>query len=274
MGERNQIIAGMENILSHSKNIQNLKNSNQVSLFGAEELTLPEIKLLPTEPASQKQRLNWEKELLGLYISDHPAREYQGYFQKMAVPIREINKDTVGKNISVGGVISKIQKIYLKNQKTMLFVTIEDMDSHMEILVFPKTLEATSSSWMEEKVILASGKISDKDGNFKLLCDSVKVITPEEVAQFERISHTQNLNGGQKKSEPAVEKLIIALPADSNQETIKKISTFCDHCERGPLEVHLSSNNSRLKTPYCIKKSDDLIASLQQTVPECQIKIV
>ena len=277
LGERNQIVASIEIILAHSKSFQNARNSNQTSLFGAEEISMPEIKLLETEPAAKKQRLNWEKELLGLYISDHPTKEYQGYFQKMAVPIKDITAETVGRNINVGGIISKVQKIFLKNQKTMLFVTIEDMISKMEVLVFPKTLELTGSAWEEEKIVLVSGKISDKDGNFKMLCDSVKVVTPEEVEQFKRIEQTQRTNGDQKKSEPAgssSEKLIITLPANSDQAILKKISAFFDKCDRGAMKVYLSINNSRLETPYCIKNSENLTASLLQAAPECRVAII
>lgn len=181
LGERNQLLASMENILQHAKNFQNLQNSNQSSLFGASDIELPQIKLADAPPAEKRQSLNWEKELLGLYISGHPAGVYREYFEKMGTPIGKINAETVGKNVTIGGVITKIQKIYLKNQQTMLFATLEDTGGKIEILVFPKILEQTLSVWEEEKVILASGKISDKDGVFKLLCDSAKAVTAEEV---------------------------------------------------------------------------------------------
>ncbi|MFZ5982667.1 MAG: DNA polymerase III subunit alpha, partial [Patescibacteria group bacterium] len=96
LGERNQIISSMEIILSHSKNFQNLKNSTQASLFGEESIKLPEIQLQEVSEATSKERLTWEKELLGLYISDHPAREYQEYFTKMAIPLGNINSTLVG----------------------------------------------------------------------------------------------------------------------------------------------------------------------------------
>ena len=194
LGERNQIVASIENIIAHSKNFQKNKHSNQVSLFEITDLAEPEIQLLPTFPATKKQQLAWEKELIGLYISGHPATEFQAYFESAGVPIRNITKDLVGQNISLGGVISKIKKIFLKNQKTMLFATIEDMYSNIELLVFPKILEETGSLWEEDKVILASGKISDKDGSFKLLVDSAKVINLAEMEQRARIIATQKNN--------------------------------------------------------------------------------
>ncbi|EKE11793.1 MAG: hypothetical protein ACD_15C00026G0012 [uncultured bacterium] len=287
LGERNQIVASIENIISHSKTFQKNQNSQQFSLFGASEIALPEISLIDCEPATKKQRLGWEKELMGLYISDHPAREYQEYFSHMGVPIKDINASHVGKNISVGGVISKIHKIYLKTQKTMLFVTIEDTESSMEILVFPKVLDVTGAVWEEDKVVLASGKISDKDGNFKILCDSVKAINQIEVENFMRVLATQKANGGtinpdksiasktsshKKADEPR--KIIITLPSSANQESLKKLSQYFNRCEVGSAKIYLSINNSRLETPYCINQSENLENNLKTIIPEATIEIL
>jgi DNA polymerase-3 subunit alpha len=84
LGERNQIVESMENILMFIKNVQKNKNSNQVSLFEEAVLKNPEVPLIETQPASERQRLQWEKELLGLYVSGHPELEYQSYIEKIA----------------------------------------------------------------------------------------------------------------------------------------------------------------------------------------------
>jgi len=285
LGERNQILESMEEILAHSKNFQRMKESNQGSLFGEADLQMPEIRMKTVEPAPKKQMLSWEKELLGLYISDHPAREYKDYFEKMAMPIREIGPDNVGRNVTIGGVISNIHKVFLRNQKTMLFVTVEDLDGKLEILIFPKLLEATGSPfWVEDKVILASGKVSDKDGEFKVLADSVKAVTKEEVEHFKRIQKTHATNGtvsgltaldnfGRERSDRYAGKIIITLPPNSNQEILKKLSGFFDKCEMGSTKVYLSINNSKLETPYCVKSRDDFKQALLNIVAEAKIEI-
>jgi DNA polymerase-3 subunit alpha len=269
-GERNQILSSIENILIHSKKFQEMKDSNQISLFGSSSISLPEITLLDTPEATKKERLGWEKELLGLYISDHPVREFQEYFQKMAVPIKEITADMVDNNINIGGVISRIHKIFLKNQKTMLFVTIEDMVGSLEILVFPKVLEATGSLWEEDRMILASGKLSNKDGEYKLLCDSARIVNQEELEKFKRVLETQKANGhtlGQ------CARITISFPENSGPENIKKISEFFDRCESGKTKVFLALNNSKLETPYQIKFSDQLKYSLERLIPEGKIEL-
>lgn len=273
LGERNQILVSMETILQHAKNFQNLQNSNQSSLFGASEIKLPEIKLAEAPPATQKEALSWEKELLGLYISDHPAKEYQAYFEKVGMPIRDISQPTVGRNVTVGGIISKIQKIYLKNQQTMLFVMIEDTFSKIEILVFPKVLENTQAVWQEDVAILVSGKISDKDGNFKLLCDTAKIVDKNEMEKFQRVLATQKVNQRETKNKSAA-RLVITLPGSSDQDLLKKLSQFFDKCELGAMKVYLSVNNSRLETPYCIRQIDGLPEAIKNLVPEGRVEII
>jgi DNA polymerase-3 subunit alpha len=295
LGERNQIVASIENILAHSKNFQKNKNSNQVSLFGSQELAEPEIQLPPSFPATKKQQLAWEKELIGLYISGHPATEFQAYIESVGVPIRNIGRDLVGQDVTIGGVIAKVKKIFLKNQKTMLFATIEDMYSNIEFIVFPKTLEATGSLWEEDKVILACGKISDKDGNLKLLVDSAKVINQEEMEERARIIATQKTNGtdvtrsgtgskspsdgllepvGQKKvAEEATSKIIITLPQSSNQETLKTLSAHLGKCQPGDTKIYLKINGTKLETSYCVTKSADLENEIKKLIPGAMVEI-
>lgn len=268
LGERNSIVSSMDNILAHSKNIERMKNSNQASLFGASEIALPPIQLVSVDPAANKQKLAWEKELLGLYISDHPVKEFQDYLDKMAIRIKSIGKEMVGRNVNVGGVVSKIQKIQLRSMQTMLFVTIEDIDSRMEILVFPKVLENTSGVWQEDKVILASGKISDKDGLYKLLCDSAKTIDMAEVEKFRRILKTQKKNGVPKS------RLIITLPGNADKEILKNLSQFFDRCNLGSMKVYLAIAGARLETPYCINYIDGIENALKAIVPEAKIAII
>ena len=282
LGERNQIVASIENILAHSKEFQKNKNSNQVSLFGAMELASPEIQLIPTVPATKKQQLTWEKELIGLYISGHPASEYQAYFESAGVPIRNVGKDLVGQNINLGGVISKVKKIFLKNQKTMLFATIEDMYSNIELIVFPKILDETGSLWEEDKVVLASGKISDKDGNFKLLVDSAKAINHAEMEQRTRIIATQKSNGTtfssiQKNDAPKASsenpKIVITLPSSSNQETLKTLSTHFNNCELGSTKIYLDINGTKLETPYCVNYTNETEQEIKNILPTASIEI-
>ena len=180
LGERGQLLANLETLLNYAREIQKPKTNGQIGLFsqtdpeGKTNNLLPPLKLRNAPAASQKDCLAWEKELLGLYVSSHPTKEYEKIITKMATLPSKLTPDLVGKQVRVGGAIGHIHKIITKAGKPMLFVGLEDPKAKIEILVFPKTLERTPTMWQEGKIIIASGRLDDKEGHYKLLCEEVQ----------------------------------------------------------------------------------------------------
>lgn len=174
-GERNVLLANVDNMLSHARDSQKHSSVGQFSLFGGETATvLPPLRFSHTEPAKNWEKLLWEKELLGLYVSDHPLNSCQTQLKfEHVTPIKSISVNTAG-SIKVGGVITKIQKIVTKTGRPMLFSHIEDLTSKIELVVFPNVLEKNPEIWKENNIVVARGKVNDRDGALKLLCDEVK----------------------------------------------------------------------------------------------------
>ena len=176
-GERNQLLGALEQMLSIARETQKARQNGQISLFGGETaITTPSFHLPEVAAAEKRECLSWEKELLGLYISEHPLNRYKDYLSKKAFLCNAISKNQAGRKIKVGGVISRIKKINTKTGQPMLFVGIEDMTGQIEIIVFPTVLEKTADAWQEEKIVLVNGRLSDRDENLKILCDDVKVL--------------------------------------------------------------------------------------------------
>ena len=176
-GERNQLLANLEALLSYAHEKQKNANRGQVSLFGdSTEASLPPLRLTPIEPAKVWDKLMWEKELLGLFVSDHPLNEYQPALRlERVLPIKNISSATAG-TVKIGGVITKTQKIMTKTGRPMLFSLLEDLTSKIEVVVFPNVLEKNPDIWKENSIVVATGKINDRDGTLKFLCDEVKSI--------------------------------------------------------------------------------------------------
>jgi len=180
-GERNQLLASLDQMLGLAHETQRAKQNGQVSLFAGQTTdNLPSLKLAEAQPVSKKDYLSWEKELLGLYLSEHPLKDYQKRLVKLASSCQNLSREQVGRRVKIGGIINKIQKVNTRAGQLMLFVEVEDMTGRIETLVFPNTLEQTATAWQEEKVVLVSGRLSDRDGNLKILCDSVKVLKQED----------------------------------------------------------------------------------------------
>ncbi len=135
------------------------------SANSSSQVDAPKVTLKEVSPASKKQRLSWEKQLLGLYISDHPLRNYQEYFAQKATPIKELGRPEINQIVTVGGIITNLQKRYTRNNQLMVFATIEDGLGKIELLVFPKTLEKNKEIWEEEKIILPKADFLIKTGS-------------------------------------------------------------------------------------------------------------
>jgi DNA polymerase III subunit alpha len=283
MGERNQIVESMEQILMFTKNTQKMRSSNQVSLFGETILETPEVPLTETEPASKKQRLQWEKELLGLYVSGHPALEYQTYMEKVSIPLDKLSKEMVGQKISVGGVIQKVQKILTKNQQTMYFIMLENMKGKIELLVFPKVLERIASLWEEEKVIIADGRLSDKDGAYKLIVDNAKEINRSEMEDYMRAEATRNKHATSNNDFQTApsnrqnndgNKLIITLPDDATPDMISQLKDFFNSCQAGNYKVFLHHQANKLETPFSIEFHSEFLKKIKEIIQNGTMEVI
>jgi len=177
-GDRKTLYDNIEELLRYSKDWSRSKESPQGGLFGA-NISVAPLRIKPTESATKKEKLGWEKELLGLYISDHPLKEYQQLLEKNAVLINNIKPALDGKRINVGGVISSVQKFVTKAHQLMLFVKIEDWLANIEVIVFPSVLEKTANLWQENSMVMIQGRVSNRDGNLKIICDTVQELKAE-----------------------------------------------------------------------------------------------
>ena len=172
-GERRLLLTNIEELLRYSRDIAKKNNSSQIGLFDS-YLHLAPLKLAHAEPAIKKEKLIWEKEILGLYISEHPTQEYRELMERKSLLIQKINPTMAGQKIAIGGLISGIQKFVTKNGRLMLFTKIEDWANKIEIVVFPDILLKNPDIWQEDKIIMVEGKVSDRNGNLSVICDSVR----------------------------------------------------------------------------------------------------
>lgn len=278
--ERNKLLENLEAILNYAKQHHKTVASGQTSLFGvasSNNETQIEVKitLSTPEPAKNRDRLSWEKHLLGLYVSDHPLRNYQDYFSANAIPIRNLHSGLIDKTIVIGGIITKVQKIYTRKNKLMMFNTIEDGIGKMEILVFPKTLEKNPEIWEEEKIVLIKGKLSDKDGEYKLLCEDVNLVDNEELKKFEKkgkktgftlgkFNNGFNQNNHQVIKEPP-KNIFIKVEKQNSTQTLRSFSEMLKTLDSGESKIFLTTQgrNGKLEIPQKIKFDSKLEEKLE-----------
>lgn len=177
--ERNAVLFNMEKILNFSTNVQKILNNNQNSLFGDDNaLDSAILELDESKPADKKQILSWERELLGMYVSEHPLSDIGHVIEKnRTVKIAEIRTEMENKFVRISGVITTIQKILTRANQNMIFAKIEDLQAKAEILVFPKLLENTADIFVNDKIVAIDGFISFKDNSLKILAENAYEIS-------------------------------------------------------------------------------------------------
>ncbi len=171
--ERRLLNTNIEELLRYSKEIHKTTASSQTGLFGSYSTVAP-LKLKSAEPVAKKEKLAWEKEFLGLYTSEHPMQDYREIMEKKSLMIQKIKPALIGQKISIGGLISGIQKFVTKDGRLMLFTKLEDWANKIEVVVFPNILEKNPDIWQEDNIIIVQGKVSDRNGALSVICDSAK----------------------------------------------------------------------------------------------------
>ncbi len=177
--ERGQALDNIDDLIKFNQAAKRMNGSNQSSLFGA--ATFAAVRMRPGTPADKGTMLAWEKDLLGLYLTDHPWNAYIPKVAGQVKPLKEVRalpaptSDTRnGPRLRLAGIISGIQKIMTKSGQPMLFVTLEDLDDNLEVLVFSDTLAKHPLTWQTNKAVMISGRLSWRDAEPKLICDGVK----------------------------------------------------------------------------------------------------
>ncbi len=178
LGERNELLKNMERLLEASRENQRNKENGQKGLFEGQHFN-SNIKLERSEPAKNEEKLNWEKELLGLYITSHPLEDYKNILRKKAFSISKISSELVNRKIRIGGVISDIKKILTKNGNPMLFIKVEDLTGKIEVVVFPSLIQKTPTVFQDNKIVLISGRIDNRKGDTKLVAENAEELINE-----------------------------------------------------------------------------------------------
>ena len=179
-------MSNLEKLLEYSRETQKARVNGQKRLFDGMKFN-NNFQLLQAQPASQTEKLTWEKELLGLYVTSHPLENFKKLFETSylggalkILPISKINQfPKKNQKIRIGGIISSIKKILTRVGKPMLFINLEDLTDKIEVIVVPGIIERNPTIFQENKIVLVSGRIDSRDNVQKLICEEVEEILEE-----------------------------------------------------------------------------------------------
>jgi DNA polymerase-3 subunit alpha len=179
-GQRAQLLAIIERMMGLSAQTHQAAAVGQLSIFDLGNFDVPPIDsilypLPEAEEVARREILSWEKELVGVYVSEHPMEPFVHRLGgSVTCSLGQIDETMTGHKVTVAGIVNWIRQIYTKNGKQMAFVELEDVQGSIEVIVFPRVYEETRETWQEDKVMLVRGKVDTKGGNGpKIICERV-----------------------------------------------------------------------------------------------------
>ncbi len=173
-GNRASMLASLDRIVAISANHFRAADAGQMSLFGASSGIVEEIHLPEVKNVDKREMLNWERELIGLYITDHPLNEHQAVLAQIVSYFSgQLSEAVHEEKVRVAGLITVVRPYTTKTGKAMGFVTIEDIQGTIELVMFPKTWTKFSDKMTVGQIIIVKGKVDNANPPAKILVDEI-----------------------------------------------------------------------------------------------------
>ncbi len=245
LGERNAIASNYDEISGYAKNIQSSVSEGQSDMFemmGGD--SSEELKFVKVVPASPSQKLKWEKQYLGLYVSGHPLQGLREYFKMKGKLISNFTKSDIGKVSKINGQIAGFRKITTKSGKYMMMGEIEDPTARIAFVIFPGAYDQFADIMEEDKAYAFEGKLDSRGNELQFVVNSVKPLSLDTILK----------NAQEKELFDAKDK-IIGVPTFSFEEEVQEEELLF---EEGSEE----EQSTKKKEAYVITIDESKIAML------------
>ncbi len=266
-GNRQQMVLSYAMILDNVNSQRKKSMEGQMSLFdfaSEEDKKSYEMKYPNVEEYPKEVKLGYEKEVLGIYLSGHPLEEYEEKWRKSISKVttdfildEETNEIKVKDNekVTVGGIITEKTIKYTKNNKTMAFLTIEDLVGTVEVIVFPRDYERYHAMIEEDEKVFIQGHANvEEEKNGKIIC--------EKVIPFDDTSREVWLKFPTKEAYEEKEKELFSMLHDSDG--------------KDSVVIYTSSPKAIKKLPASqnIKADFEIVNNLTNFLGENNVKVV
>lgn len=222
---RSQLLAALPEALGDAQSIRNERASGQLNLFGGEET--PETIVYPDLPdMDPKEKIEWERKLLGFYVSGHPLDSYKEQLKACTLlyHLTAEGNQYDGRMVTIGGTISRIKGTMTKKGQPMGYVTIEDYDGEVETVVFPSVWETVRPILAEDAAVAIRGRVQANERDVRVLA--------EEIIPLDKLRASAPSPAG-------VLHLYIDAAHDSNEVSQRLAGLFQKHHGKTPVIMHM-----------------------------------
>jgi DNA polymerase-3 subunit alpha len=193
LGERARLIAALDHAVSRAERARRDRESGQTSLLdmvGSPDVETEDYGLtIDVAPMAGDEKLRLEKELLGLYLSDHPLRRISAELAKLsdtqAVEVTSALQDT---EVRVAGLVREVRRVVTRKGQIMAYATLEDLTGSVDIVLFPRVFEQTRLLFEPDKVLVVQGKVDARAGSTRASGAAASPVEPEIEAEVETAS--------------------------------------------------------------------------------------
>jgi DNA polymerase III subunit alpha len=245
-GDRNRLLYNMETLLDYHKRIEQERASGQSNLFASAlaSSSAPALHLKAAPPASNREMLSWEKDLLGLYVSAHPFKEVGERLGVYFTPLGRLAEFKKAKSVRCGGVLTDAKKIYTKaGNEPMVFATLTDVSGAVEAVVFPRAYRDHAELWEPDKMLCVTGRPQEKDGEMKLLVETAFEITPGNIDEIARMATASQHDQGYEPATDASITTNAPQPSPTPQRVVTPVTLH--------IRLHPSDDMIRLIREAC-----------------------
>ncbi len=300
-GDRSSLLHNLDAIIGYANRVQKQANDGQTDLFGnISDESVPRFHLALEKAAivyTDREQLTWERELLGIYLSQHPLKDYEAYLTANVTSISQLSGKKENASVTVGGVITNIREIMTKNGRKMAFIKLEDSSGEVEVVIFPNSFKSYANILQRDHIIKLKGKPSKRGNNgnqsdsTSLIADSLEEISIDQARSFKAtikspliaealVSLTEIIDQSEtqtKQATPLVAKRIyIRLASGEDQQTLESLKTAID-ASHGETEVVLvlggATNKQIIKLPSRIDDDHETMSRLVAVVGQDNVKI-
>ncbi len=241
LGDRGTLLANLDRILSLAQREQRMRDSGQTTmfdLFGQSVSTpLPGLELEPAE-APRAEMLAWEKEMLGVYVSEHPfAGAAATLSQHVTAVCNEVTLELAGRDVVLAGMVASTRNLLTRDGKTFCAATIEDLSGSVEVTVWPDLFEQTRDLWGEGNILILLARIRERGDRLQVSAQHVALYQtggpaaepfaiPEWIRRDRPASNARyappNRRGGGAAPDSLPRRVLIALRETHDEEEDKQ----------------------------------------------------
>ena len=186
--ERGLMYANIDSMLAFNREHVAGKESSQDSLFGGMDTSINELTLVPSDPATKEQKLLWEKELLGVYVSGHPLDQFKaeldkrtkiGDIRRAVEEKKEIDVVRMKGGLITAGMIETVKELLTKKSDRMAFILLANQTDTIEMVAFPEVFQASKDLLIPGTCVAVKGKLSIRNDEPSILVDRLKALTTD-----------------------------------------------------------------------------------------------